>query len=126
MNEIDDSIQSVLNQNYDKENIYITIMDFGSTDGTYEKLLTYDRYHLGVYRNYKYQNPRLRISHMWKLAEHIVPNGKYSFQTILYPGNVLYPNFMKVCTESFIRNWGKNPRILHCSMKTLKLTEIII
>ena len=41
---IDDTMQSIWNQNFDSNNIYIVAMDFGSTDGTYEKLLSYDSF----------------------------------------------------------------------------------
>lgn len=112
--EIDASLESIWNQNYDRENIYVTAMDFGSTDGTYEMLLKYDPYHFGVYRNLQSTNPRLRLSHMAKMSRYTHPGGHYSFQTVLYPGDVFYPDFMKICNEALILNWQDNPCMVVC------------
>lgn len=112
--EIDATLESIWNQNYDKENIYVTAMDFGSTDGTYEKLLKHDRYHFGVYRNLQNANPRLRLSYMAKMSRYTRPGGQYSFQTVLYPGNTLYSDFLKICNDALISNWKDNPCMVVC------------
>ena len=43
VDEIDKTWESIQAQNYPKENIWTCFVDFDSTDGTYEKILSYDR-----------------------------------------------------------------------------------
>ncbi len=114
VDDIDASIESIWAQHYNKENIYVTVMDFGSTDGTYEKLLRYSSRHFGVYRNHRTKNRRLMLSYMAKMGEFTHPGGQYSFQAVLYPGDVLYPDFIVTCSELFIRHWAENPTMVVC------------
>lgn len=45
---IDRTMKSIADQDYDGKKLYIVVVDFGSSDGTYEKLLTYSMTNLGV------------------------------------------------------------------------------
>ncbi|WP_026526296.1 glycosyltransferase family A protein [Butyrivibrio sp. VCD2006] len=115
VNLIEETLNSIWNQDYPREDIYVTITDFGSTDGTYEKLLEYDSYHLGIYQDNTTTNPRIMIEKMAR-NKYIYPEGWYTFQIVLYPGDILYPNYMKVCSKAFIDNQALKPESLICEV----------
>ena len=48
--DIDLTMQSIFMQDYDKNCIYITAVDFGSSDGSYEKLMEYPAFNFGLYQ----------------------------------------------------------------------------
>ena len=111
---IDATIQSIWNQDYDKDLIYLTVMDFGSTDGTYELLQKYPSYHMGIYRNKTTQNRRQMVSRMAELIRRVHPGGHYCFMSVLFPGDVIYPSFSKECAISMIENQGLKPAYVIC------------
>lgn len=114
--DIDATLQSIWEQDYSRERIYVTAMDFGSTDGTYEKLLGRDKYHFGVYRNTAEKNPRQRVAHMATLMEqklNYVHPGGHCLMAVLYPGDVLYPGFLRTCMETLTQQ-GEPPALVIC------------
>lgn len=112
--EIDETIASVWQQDYDKDSIWITVVDLESQDGTYEKLMEYDRYHFGVYRMERPYEERLIISYAAKWVNAVRPGGAYSFMLVLYPGELLYPDCLKKCAEAFIKYQYLKPSMVIC------------
>lgn len=112
IDKIDATLESIRKQNYEKENIYITVVDFGSTDGTYEKLISYDSYHMGVYQNNKTKNQRQMISEIAEIIKFVRPGGCYSFHMVVYPGEILYPNCLLKCAKAMIEHQSKRPVML--------------
>lgn len=100
---IDDTMQSIWNQNFDSNNIYIVAMDFGSTDGTYEKLLSYDSFHLGIYQCDKDITPYCMVSETAKIAGFTFPGGEFCYYMVLMPGDVIYPNYLSKMAQIMYR-----------------------
>lgn len=111
---LDATIESIREQDFDQDNIYITICDFGSQDGTYEKALSYDKHNFGVYRKNYQKNFRLMISEAARLLGFVMPGGEYSYTILLRPGEILYKNCLRTCSERFINCMDKNPTMLIC------------
>jgi len=120
IDKIDVTLESIKKQNYDKENIFITVVDFGSTDGTYEKLISYDTYHMGVYQNNKTKNRRQMISEIAEIMKFVHPGGYYSYQMVVYPGEILYPDCLLKCAEAMIEHQSKRPVMLICETDIIK------
>lgn len=114
VHEIDRTIASVWEQDYGKENIWITVVDFSSDDGTFEKLLTYDQYHFGFYQLENPGNERLMISYAVRPVNFTRPGGTYSIMLVLYPGEYLYPGCLKKCADAFLRHRGLKPAMVIC------------
>lgn len=120
VNELDLTMESVENQNYDPEDIYVTIVDFGSEDGTYEKILNYDRKHLGFYTRPFQKNQRQRLADAGRILEKVRPfesmgtGATYRFCVVLYPGDVMYPDCLKVLANNYIDNFGLNLNVIIC------------
>jgi len=76
---LDETMQSILEQDFPKENLYITIVDFGSEDGTYEKAMNYNFPRLGIYSRPFQKNERQRIADAARLLGYVNPGGKYCF-----------------------------------------------
>lgn len=112
---IEKTLDSIWAQNYPREDIYVSVMDFGSTDGTYEKLLQYNPYHFGIYRGRDTSNQRIMIERMAQNG-FVHPGGWYCFKSVLYPGDVLYPDYLKICTKAFIDNQALKPSSLLCEV----------
>ena len=112
--ELDRTMESIKKQNYDPQNIYVTIVDFGSEDGTYEKAMSYDREHLGIYTRPFQKNWRQRIIDAARIAEYVRPEGMYCFYILLYPGDIVYPNCLQVLSGKYIENYGLNPTMVFC------------
>ena len=112
VDDIDVTLESIWNQTISMEDVYVTVMDFGSTDGTYEKLLRHNNFHYGVYRNPVTQNHRLMISYLMKMQKYFDFEVQYPLRTILYPGDILYPDYMEICSDVMIESWGHNPTML--------------
>lgn len=117
--DLDRTMESIKKQSYDSKNIYVSIVDFGSEDGTYEKAMSYDREHLGVYPRPFQRNWRQRIIDAARIAEYVHPGGMYCFSVLLYPGDILYPNCIQVLSDKYIENYGLNPAMVFCESDIL-------
>ena len=121
-NSADDIVQtldSVWRQNYEKENIYVTVVDFGSTDETLARLYAYDSFHLGIYQKTEQKNARLRVAEAARLLDYVRPGGLYSFYVLLYPGDILYPECLYRCAKAFVENYDTNPIMVICEADIL-------
>ena len=105
--DIEETLRSVREQDYKSENIFITVMDFGSTDGTYEKLLAFPKFHLGVYQKGRILRRKLWPSLLAQAVSYSGPAGG-CLSLILYPGNVLYKNCLARCAETLNRYRGED------------------
>jgi len=98
VNDIDITIESIYNQNFDKDRLFVMVLDFGSTDGTYEKLINYKYNSLGIYRSYKTCNKRQMNSEMLSIIEKF--RSEYVdpfYYTFMYPGDEVYPDYLNTC-----------------------------
>lgn len=99
VNEIDVTLQSIWNQNYEKEDIFIVAVDFGSTDGSYEKLLSYPTFHFGVYQYKGDFTERTKFSLAAGFLKYqYLKERKYSI--LLQPGDIIYPDYIKKMLEA--------------------------
>lgn len=97
---LDATVRSVLAQKYDQEKIIILFADFGSTDGTLEKILEYRREWTGCF-----SLPGRRIGRtmtaeataLWDLQA--CPGTPL----LLWPGDTVYPHCFATCAEWFKR-----------------------
>lgn len=96
--EIDRTMKSIHSQTCGMDNIYITIVDFASSDDTYEQLLKYDPYHLGVYQYPREVNKEYQIGITAKFSN-FISLGCKTYYMGLFPGTVIYPNFMKCAMD---------------------------
>ncbi len=112
MDLLEKTMDSILNQEYPREFIYTIIMDFGSTDGTYEKALSYEGYHLGVYRTYETFNQRQLVTEMARIAEYTKPEGTFVYYVVMYPGDVLYPQCLLHCAKAIQENQDIMPNMI--------------
>ena len=112
VDDIDRTIESIFAQTFPKENIYIAVVDFGSTDGTYEKLLKYNRYHLAVYQTRKSVNSRTMIAELYKLTRRAAPGGEFYYETVLRPGDYWYPEYLEMVTRVIYEERAFNPVML--------------
>lgn len=117
--ELEGTIESIKKQEYNQENIYITVVDYGSTDGTYEKLLQYDRKHMGIYRMEFQKNEKQRIADAGKIFRYVWPGGAYCFAVIVYPGERLYPHCLRALVTKYIENTCKNIKMVVCESDIL-------
>ena len=113
-NEIKRTLDSVWEQNYEKENIYITVVDFESKDDTVQRVFAYPNYHLGIYRKPEQKNVRHRVAEAARILDYVCPGGEYYFLVLLYPGDILYPDCFSKCAEAFVENYHKNPIMVIC------------
>ncbi|MGN0345076.1 MAG: glycosyltransferase [Lachnospiraceae bacterium] len=111
--ELEETIKSIKNQEYDLDNIYITVVDFGSTDGTYEKLLQYNHRNFGIYR-IVVKNENQRIAEAGKILKYVWPGGAYCFAVIVYPGERLYPHCLRTLITKYLGNGCKNIKMVIC------------
>lgn len=125
VDEIDKTIESVWNQNYDNDSIWITAVDFESEDGTYEKLLSYDRYHFGVYQLENPHNRRLMVAYAARKAAIGRPGGAYSFMVLLYPGEILYPDCLRKCADAYIKYQYRRPSMVICEADIIDENGVI-
>lgn len=96
VDELDKTVQSVLTQAYDEERISILFADFGSTDGTLEKILHYKREWAGVFSLANKRIGRTMIADalcMW--GYQAVPGIPF----LLRPGDIIYPHCFETCTD---------------------------
>ena len=114
VNELDVTMESIRKQNFDPENVYVTIIDFASEDGTYEKAMSYDGKHLGVYARPFQKNKRQQLADAARILRFLGAGGLYSFSAVLYPGDIMYPDCLSVLSDQYIENYGLNPSLVFC------------
>lgn len=121
--DLDVTMESIQKQDYDPENIFIVIVDFGSNDGTYEKAISYSGKNIGIYARPFQKNWRLRLSDAAEILDSLrVPGhggGAYGFSMVLYPGDILYPGCLRELSARYIENYGLNPAALICESDIL-------
>ena len=123
VDDIEETLQSIWDQDYDQENIYVSVIDFGSTDGTYEKLLHFSKYHLGIYQKSKVFNRKIIPAVMTKTMLYSYPRGKECFSLILYPGDILYKYYLSRCSEAFTQ--APNINVVICEVDKKEGARII-
>lgn len=111
---LDDTLNSIWAQDYNRESIFINIIDFASNDGTYEKLLEYDSYHFGIYRYEGSYTTRTMPSIMAKVMEYFDQRGEMLYQLLLWPGDIIYPDFFKKMTVAKIAECNSLPSLVVC------------
>jgi glycosyltransferase involved in cell wall biosynthesis len=109
---IDRTMESLQNQTIPRGNLYINIVDYGSTDGTYEKLLAYDPYHLGIYRVHE----NIRPDRMLSDAQRFQAYGGFGMANrfTLRPGDTVAPRFIEYCGNLLAENWKLFPAMVIC------------
>lgn len=111
---VEQTLQSIQKQTYDREKFHTIAVDFASTDGTYELLLSYAGYHVGIYKKTE-QVPRERmIAEIVKLSLYLWPEGYDGLYMVLYPGEILYPNALELCMGEYENHCKESPVILLC------------
>lgn len=108
---VDVTMRSIMEQDFDKNDIYISAVDFGSNDGSYEKLLSYPPYHFSVYQ-YRGEFSEGRMPALAKKTVQFVFGGSHLYQILLRPGDFIYPNCLKRLTEAVQRYRVQKPERL--------------
>ena len=126
VNEIERTLDSVWNQNYEKENIYVTVVDFSSTDGTIARVYAYDNFHMGIYQKPEQKNARQRVAEAARILDYVRTGGEYSFFVLLYPGDIMYNECLTKCAEAFIENYHMNPMMVICEADIIRQDGTII
>ena len=114
IDEIDETMESIYNSNYNMDDVYVVIVDFGSTDGTYEKIIKFNKKNIGIYQKGKNKNFRLRVAIASRILQYVHAGGTYCFKILLYPGDVLYNDCIKKCSEVFVNYSKLNPVTVVC------------
>lgn len=110
--DIDITIKSILTQDFDLKDVYTMIVDFGSADGTYEKILGYQMLNLGIYKKTHQRNERQRLADMERIWYNVRPEN--SFLVVLYPGDIMYPNCLKVLSDRYCRDYSLDIAAVIC------------
>lgn len=100
VDDVDATFAGILEQHFPADAIFVIFVDFGSTDGTYEKLLDYGKERIGVYRILHGIPGRTMPSYAIQLRNE-QPLG---YPILLHPGDVLYPNFLETMIGVYERN----------------------
>jgi glycosyltransferase involved in cell wall biosynthesis len=108
------TLDSIRNQDYDRERIFTIVVDFGSTDDTYEKLLKENPYHLGVFQVLGKRSGDSMASDAVAFHKYQPAGIAPTFSLLLWPGEVIYPSFLKTATEIMIKNRQHSPKLLIC------------
>ncbi|MDE7061852.1 MAG: glycosyltransferase family 2 protein [Lachnospiraceae bacterium] len=108
------TLRSIREQTYDKDRIHTVVVDFGSTDGTCEWLLSHEGYHVGVYKKAEQVQRGSMIAEIAMLSPYLWPEGYGGFYTVLYPGEVLYSNALEICMREYEEHCEENPVIVLC------------
>lgn len=116
-----ETLESIAYQSFDKKNIYTTIVDFGSTDGSYELALKNPQ-NTAVYRIPDVFRRTCFEARAVKFWRQMFPSGDYTFQVLLRPGDMMYPEYLKRCSEQLVKHVSANPVFLICEAD-LKLAD---
>jgi glycosyltransferase involved in cell wall biosynthesis len=110
-NKIDRSIQSILNQSFDRNRVKIVAVDNHSDDDTYEKLINYAQTDdISVYR----VEEKLLLTRLLLLTFSFVEFVDYKYFTILCPGDELYPDYIERCSAILDKFGNLDRKILIC------------
>lgn len=115
---IDQTMQSIWRQQFDREKIYTVIVDFGSTDGTYQKILGYDPFHLGIYRVNEDFSELGRTSEAGRIASYTKPRGENCCQILLQPGDIIYSDSLNRVAQAVNRHCSASVIISETDVKT--------
>lgn len=96
VDELDATVESLLSQNYSQQKIIISFADFGSNDGTQEKILSYRKEHTGVYILEGKRRGRTMLSDAARTYELQGIGGR---DLLLFPGDILYPQFLTTAED---------------------------
>jgi glycosyltransferase involved in cell wall biosynthesis len=108
---IDRSIQSVLDQTFEKSRIKIVTIDNHSDDGTYEKLIEYAKEDsISVYRLRASRTPTRLLLSAFSFLEYV----DYKYLLILGAGDELYPNCIEKYSAIMDEYSDMDRRILIC------------
>lgn len=122
---INRTMESIFKQTFPEKDLYIDVVDFSSTDGTYEKLLTYDKYHLGIYRIEEKVRSERRIAYASKFLRF----GGFSDITYfctLSPGDTITPEFVEYCSDLLNSNIIYRPSMVMCETDIRKKNGHIV
>lgn len=111
---VEQTLKSVQEQTCDREKIYTTAVDFASTDGTYQLLLSYAGYHVGVYQKAEPVSRDRMIAEAAALSRYLWPEGYDGFYMVLYPGDILYPDAIQLCMKEYESHDREEPAIVLC------------
>lgn len=123
---IDETMQSILGQTFHMDNINVVAVDFGSTDGTYEKLLSYASYHIGIYQIKKNFTKSTMVSETIRMANFTSPGGEYCYHMVLYPGNIIYPEYLSEMTKRMYQYRAYNPSMIISEVDVRKNGNVIV
>lgn len=115
VDKIDQTIESMLNQSY-KKNFRIIVADNASTDGTYEKVLSYLKDYSEYFSIYR-MSERLRYPRVFQKVIEVmrkIPNAKYS--GVFFPGDILKEYCLERVMNSFSCFDNENITHLICEM----------
>lgn len=126
VNLIDKTVESIKKQNFLQENIYLYLVDFGSTDGTYEKILQYERKRTAIFQCGDIKDERIMVAEAAKLTQYEGAGGAYCYGVLLHPGDIIYPDFLAICSAKMLKNVEFNPALLVCEADIISKTGNII
>ena len=113
---IDRTMKSIADQDYDGKKLYIVVVDFGSSDGTYEKLLTYSMTNLGVYQLPDSIIGTTMPAEANRLAGYTFPGGHNCQSVLLMPGDILYSNYISTCIDRMHEFKDEQPIAVICEV----------
>lgn len=93
VDKLEETINSIYSQTYDLNAIRVLFMDNGSTDGTYEVELRYITQRPNMFSIVRLDSPTT-IGRLLKRAVQSLRFSDIHYSTLLYPGDVLYPNYI--------------------------------
>jgi len=91
VDEIDATVQSVLEQDTNPEKIHLAFVDFGSTDGTMEKLRALPSQRTGIFSISGATRGRTMVAQAVRMLELQSVPGRL---VLLWPGDILYPDYV--------------------------------
>lgn len=91
VDEIDATVQSVLAQDTNPEKIHLTFVDFGSTDGTLEKLYALPPQRTGIFSVSGAARGRTMAAQAVRMMDLQCVPGRL---LLLWPGDILYPDYV--------------------------------
>jgi len=111
---IDQTMESIQMQDFPKEKVWTYIVDFDSTDGTYEKVLSYDRYHTAVYQIPDVYNERARVSRAAEVMQSHANPSAFQYIVSLCPGDILYEHCFTACVQALKKYRMSGASLLIC------------
>lgn len=100
--DIDATVQSILQQEYDLEKIFLTFVDFGSIDGTLDKLYSLPQKNTGIFALQGIPCGRTMLAHAVQMLGLQNAPGRL---LNLWPGDVLYPHCFNIAETWLKRLW---------------------